>query len=99
MTIKRTSNAKDKSLAQICDELRDNLDGDSCTINQSLAKRNLRELLTRSITAEEILNFGMLEMVDEMAVDKDCKSTNCRRKILSKDENDEVRGPRHKLIG
>ncbi|KAL7675670.1 hypothetical protein ACOME3_001938 [Neoechinorhynchus agilis] len=76
MAIKRTSNAKDKSLAQICDELRDNLDGDSCTINQSLAKRNLRELLTRSITAEEILNFGMLEMVDEMAVDKDCKSTS-----------------------
>ncbi|KAL7671447.1 hypothetical protein ACOME3_006345 [Neoechinorhynchus agilis] len=81
MAIKRTSNSKDKSLAQICDELRDNLDDDSCTINQSLAKRNLRELLTRSITAEEILNFRMLEMVDEMALDKDCK--------MSKDENDE----------
>ncbi|KAL7674065.1 hypothetical protein ACOME3_000344 [Neoechinorhynchus agilis] len=76
MAIKRTSNPKEKSLAQICDELRDNLDGDSCTINQSLAKRNLRELLTRSITAEEILNFGMLEIVDEMTLDKDCKSTS-----------------------
>ncbi|KAL7671804.1 hypothetical protein ACOME3_006707 [Neoechinorhynchus agilis] len=76
MPSKRLANIKDKSIEEICCDLRENLDEDYMTVIQAVAKRNLRELLIRPVTVYDILNWEMFQLVEQMASNEESSSIN-----------------------